>query len=339
MLNIVQKILKFVIQPCIVLLGKTKALLDSPLHLDPAWQDVSNVVEVRIITCARDIVPTICTIKSFIRLSRIKVNIYIHSDTSVTIWHKLILRYHLPCARLVTPQDEAKVKTTKYPYISRLRASWQGKKLVDVNLMKKTPKLLLVDPDVLFYRYPTEIIQWIYKGTKNMAMEDYKSFNVLSRAEFQKYLRVKRISRNINTGIVGLVDEAFRHHLAHIETFLRVVENIQTNDRKLSEEDVYSEYTRQSRHLLEQSAYSYYFSLNSYTTLLSRSRYLMYPKVIFRISPRPFYPNMPVAIHYAGQASRRNFYLDYLLQNKNNGPIYKKMFFLYQSLLFSNKPA
>lgn len=319
--------------PWISLMAKILILLDSPLTHSASFINVSKIVELRTITCGRDIFSTICSIKSFIRLSRLQMNIFIHSDITVGTWQKFLLKYHLPSAHLVQPADERSINTNRFSHITAFRKAWQGKKLIDTILMKKTVKVLIIDSDVCFYKYPEEIVQWIMKGKKNLIMKDYESFNILSKAEYIQYFGVKRISENINTGIIGLVDGVFKFDLKIIEKYLRIVKKIYTTDRKLSEDNVYSEFKRMNNHLIEQSVFCYLISLRPLFQILSLTKYFMYPMVIFRRTKRPFYPNMPVAIHYAGQANRRNYYLDYLLQNKFFGSLYNKLFCYYDNFL------
>ncbi len=293
-------------------LGKLKIILDHPLRIDQ-YENINRQVEIRIAISHHNIISSLCSLKSFFRTAKIQANCYAHIDDTVRYFDRLFIKYHLPHIRFVRYQQSNFPKQSSI--IQKLQKTWQGQKLFGMVKHAQTPKVLVLDSDILFFRKPTEILRWIKAGKNNIFMEDTGSFVAFSKSEFQYNFHVKRIKQNINTGIIGLIVNSKLIDIPKIRTFMALAPRI-INERLLP--DYETLYLKNNDHIIEQTLFIYLLSIHSSSHeqaffLLHKHKYVLYPHKKNLLKGRMICD--PIAIHYAGDMSiKHRLFEDYFLR-------------------------
>ncbi|QXV67507.1 glycosyl transferase [Mucilaginibacter sp. 21P] len=113
-----------------------------------------------------------------------------------------------PSSIVITAADteallDAGLPWQSYPRIRAKRETYPHlKKLTDVHIHSGDWKLVL-DSDMLFFKYPKELLDWINNPSKPFFLKDpitsyHYSFNLMEE------LTGKRITPNLNVGVIGL---------------------------------------------------------------------------------------------------------------------------------------
>jgi hypothetical protein len=116
----------------------------------------------------RDVDLYLVAIKSLLRWSQ-RLAVVVHSDGSLdrtTLDH---LRRHIPGARIVEPPEadsRAREMLKDRPALLRWRAHDAAyRRLIDVELARRTPRRIVLDADVIVLREPAEALRWAESGT------------------------------------------------------------------------------------------------------------------------------------------------------------------------------
>lgn len=304
-MNNMKKVYTLVRSKIIQVLSRILIVIEPPLSLS-GYENMSALIEIRTVTYQNTLFFTICMLKSFYRNSKISTSCFVHIDENVPWIGKLLLRYHLPFATLVEYPNDPVTKNTET--IDTFTPSFQGQKLIAGSDQCKTPKILLIDSDILFFRRPSHLIDWARKGSTYIFMEDTGNYVMLSKGEFKHYLGVKRVDENINTGIVGLIKTkplVDKKDLIHL---LKVTADI-INERRIP--DYERLFWKNNYILIEQTAYIYFLSkLSKHST---KPQYAILPGTQYQLVARADFTRNPTAIHYAG-ASKELMYDHYFRQ-------------------------
>ncbi len=124
-----------------------------------------DVCEIHVLTSADDWLNLLWALKTFYRYSRRNYALCIHDDGTLTPQALAALRHHFPEVRLIsreTADREVLASLAAYPRCLALRKSNKlSLKLFDFRHYLKSPRILLVDSDVLFFSEPTELLRRI----------------------------------------------------------------------------------------------------------------------------------------------------------------------------------
>jgi hypothetical protein len=176
-------------------------ILDTPPV--PCGSDES--FELRMLTCKRDVLEALWTLKSFFNYSELRPRVVIHDDGSLGAEDRQLLVHHVPGLRIVARAEaDAKVAPllAGHPHCSRYRfdpAFVLSLKLFDTNLLSTAPNVLLLDSDVLFFRKPTALEQHVQSGT-GCYQSDYQDSYVTTRAEMESRFALA-VPAHLNCGI------------------------------------------------------------------------------------------------------------------------------------------
>lgn len=114
--------------------------------------------------------PAIAMLQSFAHFSGLtkSVGLSIHADASLTPRDLSWLQERLPTARLVEhqPRDEriAAIYANR-PHCRRLAETYvPSPKLFQIPAMARAPRVIVLDPDMIFYRAPQRILDWVTSG-------------------------------------------------------------------------------------------------------------------------------------------------------------------------------
>jgi hypothetical protein len=95
----------------------------------------------------------------------------------------------------------------KFPYLRKTRETYfHLKKLTDIHAGKNGWKLVL-DSDMLFFKYPAEVSDWLKNPTENLALMDKKQSYGYSIA-FLENIAGHNLPRRINVGALGIKSES-----------------------------------------------------------------------------------------------------------------------------------
>jgi hypothetical protein len=104
-------------------------------------------------------------IKSFLRFGP-AARVAAHSDGSLTGVDENYLRVHVPGIRVVTAKEaDERAKNELNPFLSEWRArdaSWR--RVIDTELWCETPRRMIIDSDILTFRRPDAVLDWIAGG-------------------------------------------------------------------------------------------------------------------------------------------------------------------------------
>lgn len=181
--------------------------------------------ELRMLTCKRDVIDALWTLKSFFWCSELRPRVVIHEDGSFDEESCELLRKHLPGVAIERRVDsDARMRTllADYPSCARYRfdpAAVMSLKLFDVNMLSTAPGILLIDADILFFRPPADLRRHIQAGT-GCYMRDYQDAFVTNRAELEAQFEMPVLPM-VNCGLLFFPRQYF--DLAFLERYFTYV--------------------------------------------------------------------------------------------------------------------
>ena len=147
--------------------------------------------EVHSLLGSRHVGMCLWSIKSFLHHARRPFSIVLHDDGSLSLQDIENLQRHLPGVRVIRRADAdslirpivspweavqayrfGNLGTTDY---SR-RMSVFALKLLDFNLLTAASRILVLDTDVLFFRKPSEVLDWIDNNAEAQCMYCYEDY-------------------------------------------------------------------------------------------------------------------------------------------------------------------
>lgn len=182
------------------------------LHTPPTPTAVLNAgaaYELHLVCYFADYLSAMWALKSYLQYVDHDVHLYVHVQGHAPWWMRRRLLRHFPNARLVL-QDEADrivipwLAERRYTRLAQLRESAAVMlKLVDVALIGRLNRMLLLDSDVLFFKAPTELLAAAGDHTTTTFQQDAFSCYVLSREQALSAFQIELVER-VNTGIVAI---------------------------------------------------------------------------------------------------------------------------------------
>lgn len=183
-------------------------VLDTP-PMPTAPLTAAAAYELHLVCYFADYLSAMWALKSYLQYADQHVHLYLHVQGHAPWWMRRRLRRHFPDARLVL-QDEADrivipwLAARQYTRLAQLRASAAVMlKLVDVALIGRLNRVLLLDSDVLFFKAPTELLAAAGDPTATTFQQDAFSCYVLSREQARSAFQIELVER-VNTGIVAI---------------------------------------------------------------------------------------------------------------------------------------
>jgi len=199
-------------------------------------------LSVHLLTCHRDMVMLLWSLASYFRSFRVFGDLHIHSDGTLTVGDKKILKKYFPSARIVDSENFVRdyaEALDEYPVISRFRKEKNQyvllKKIIDPYFVSDKPLRLIIDSDLLWFCRPKEIEDAIERGIENPLM-------MRTRKKCPVFLRGKKFPEELsqlNSGIVLYKKKDFRP-----EVFSEYLNSI-------------DESNPENRHFIEQAGYAH----------------------------------------------------------------------------------
>jgi hypothetical protein len=124
-----------------------------------------STCEIHVLTCHRDWLDLIWSLKSLFAVCEYRFRVCIHEDGSVPTQAITALQHHFPDARVIrrSEADETvRLKLRNYPRCQALRnTNVLSLKVFDFAAYLESDRLLLLDSDVLFFERPAVLLQRI----------------------------------------------------------------------------------------------------------------------------------------------------------------------------------
>ncbi len=231
---------KYFIAPRIL---KKPMIIEKPIN--------NQNLSIHLLTCHRDLIITLWSLRSFYRVMPEIGRLYIHSDGSLDNQDKFIIAQFLPNAEIIEPSYFEKKyyhELVQSPAIKKLRLANKKnfllKKLIDPFFISAAPLRLIIDSDLLWFNQPTAVIQAIKNNAASSLM---MGNNGNCYVYFKNNERISAELASYNSGLVLYHRDNF--DLAKLEEYLgRLDEGHEANC-----------------HFMEQAGYAY--SLKNLTKL------------------------------------------------------------------------
>lgn len=135
------------------------------LKTEPIAQTDDRTCEIHVLTCSKDWLNLVWTLKTFYHYSNRRYALCIHDDGTLTKSDRESLQHHFPNARIIDRASaDARIFTEleAYPRCLEFRCSNHlAPKVFDFASYLESDRMLLLDSDILFYRSPIELLQRI----------------------------------------------------------------------------------------------------------------------------------------------------------------------------------
>jgi hypothetical protein len=206
-----------------------KILSTKPIVCGP-----DSELDVHALTCKRDVLKTLWSIKTFYHYSGVKFNLFIHSDGSLRKHHVEIFSRHFKNVRIISKEEadrDVGAFLEEYEYSLKYRRIGEfycSLKLFDPLMYSTNENILYVDSDILFFRTPVDVISYVNQGTPffNSDMNDEYSYDV----ELLNSLFNIGIQRRFNAGLIYFNKAEYVKRLEVIEAYFRKVDKLPPPD-------------------------------------------------------------------------------------------------------------
>ena len=147
---------------------RRKAILSTP----PVACDPDSSIEIHMQVCRRDWLNAFWTLKSFRRQANVDFGLFIYLDFNVPSGVRTLFQTHFPGANLACHEwlDE-QVRKRLVPIAPTLAALWRAHysptlyKMVNAWICARRQRVLYLDPDVLFFAPPSELLSFARSAT------------------------------------------------------------------------------------------------------------------------------------------------------------------------------
>ena len=182
-----------------IYLKRLKALCNKPTN---------KITAIHSMVCHADVLRYLVAIYSLLRNCQTIPKIIVHDDGTLTK-HDYQMISIIPNVSLITPQQADRRAKRVFRHHRRLlkyrQLSAFNKKLIHSLLFKNTfQQTLLLDSDVVFFRYPEEIIDFFVqrKKTNPIYLQDIKNAYITNRKALRTLFHINVLPR-VNSGLLG----------------------------------------------------------------------------------------------------------------------------------------
>lgn len=168
--------------------------------------DNSSNIEVVSVTSRQDYYMLVLSLKSLFLHSRENFSVLIFDDGSLRTKDIKFIKQNIIGAKVIKKNryDKRLAKYSKTIFLNkRIRNSPYVIKELGPIIFSKKNKLLFLDSDVLFFKQPNSIIDWIKGKHDIIFLSDYQNVYCLSNIE-SKYLFNLPLTPKVNSGLIGI---------------------------------------------------------------------------------------------------------------------------------------
>jgi hypothetical protein len=253
--------------------------------------------EIHIVTCKNHLLNAIWCLKTFYYYSGLRPKLVIHDDGSLGEKDiKELLKHFVNC-RIIKRKDADKELNqflSNYKYTQKARSYktfFCCLKFFDAFYYAEAEKILVLDSDILFFKKPSEMIEYI-KEDKPFFNSDYQNAYARPARELSAIMGMDILPK-VNAGLTFLRKEWCINNLDFMENYFEKAQNFRKG-------------LNDNRHEQTLSA----FLLSKYKAIRLNENY--------QISAKPI-TGQTISHHFCTDGSRKNFYkqgLRYLKQNR-----------------------
>ncbi|MBW3021071.1 hypothetical protein KY334_07280 [Candidatus Woesearchaeota archaeon] len=197
------------------------------LSSKPIICEANDNFELHILSCKKNLLDSLWSLKTFYHYSGLKSNLVIHSDGSLTKRDKRIYLKHFKNCKIIERDEATNYMETclkEYPISLSFRKRkpfYCSLKLFDPLFYSSNDNILYIDSDILFFKKPQEIIDYINKRIPffNSDMEDSYS---CSRERLNELFN-KDVCKKFNAGLMYFNKKEYLKKLDFIEDFFKTV--------------------------------------------------------------------------------------------------------------------
>ncbi len=165
-------------------------------------------MSVHTLVCNRHVPFYLYSVKSFLRMSKLKCKIFVYDDGTLTQEDRELLNYAVKGVNIVSfDGQEMLEKIREYPSSLRyFKEHILGKRLLGAYLNSDTKKMIFLDSDVLFFNEPKDVLEWANSTRKYSLFNQNEELSpkhgsvILNEGEFIN-LGAKKIDK-FNAGFV-----------------------------------------------------------------------------------------------------------------------------------------
>ncbi|MBP9822431.1 MAG: hypothetical protein KBC81_03255 [Candidatus Pacebacteria bacterium] len=253
-------------------------------NLSPYTKKEFDNFEVHMLCQEPDVQMIEWSIRSFLKHTGFYPKFIIHDDGTMTQRSGRILEERFSSVEVIFKSEARKRLQTKPGYTSLVKKfDEQGNKvslqLIDCYLLSNTEKVVLLDGDVLFFKKPIELIDFINGKTSFDAMvsKQYGSYDLKVKKEYsEKYHLEDRQAGLMNPGLISINKSAFPQ-----EKFIEFLENT------------------------ERPYGDYFLPMSGWGSLIAQTNYSFFPEDGYIIKGRP--TNQTTMKHFTSPR-RHEFY-------------------------------
>ena len=208
------------------------------LETKPIACDAEGPFEVHALTCEKDLVNTLWSLKTFYHFSETKPRLVIYEDGSLSEDSINILSGHFLNSQLVRRDqfhhdmnDLLKAHSLSLEY-SKLKRFYCAIKLFGPMCYSRSEHLLYFDSDVLFLRKPCELLEHIENGFP-FFMSDYQNAYFRSVDILTDLLDVK-IEHKVNAGLFHVAKKDLVDNMDLVESYFEKFSGLDNRARKVN---------------------------------------------------------------------------------------------------------
>ncbi len=235
-------------------------------RLKPYTHEGTSEFSVHMLCQESDVTMLQWSIRSFLKHTGLSPKIIIHDDGSMTAHSARLLENRFRNVKVLRKAD-ARAALQAHPGYTPLVRKFdeQGHKvslqLVDCYLLSDTPKVVLLDGDVLFFKKPVELIDFLFDRTPFDAMvsKQYGTYDLKVKKEYsEKYHLQERQAGFMNPGLIAIKKSAFPQ-----EKFIEFLENT------------------------ERPYGDYFLPMSGWGSLIAQTNYVFFPEDKYILKGRP----------------------------------------------------
>lgn len=181
-------------------------------------------VEVHSVVCADDVAMSLWSLSSFVAFSGLQPRIVLHDDGTLTDAHGQAYRRTFDGIEILdaASMDRATAEALRnYPVCAEFRRRpdfYCARKLFDILVAARSPTVLVLDSDVLFFRRPDVLLDRIARGVACFGSDYQSSYG--TTLEALSAWRGREVLPRVNAGLLHVPVEAYRQRLDLIERYL-----------------------------------------------------------------------------------------------------------------------
>jgi hypothetical protein len=194
----------------------------------PPVESYPNGLPIYFLTGEKFLYQTLFCIHSLSKHSSEKFKFILIDDGSFSASLIKRINKQLPHSGIITEEVieknlEKNLPETKYFTLRKKRREYPHiKKLIDIHTLDNRGWKLVLDSDMLFFEYPTAMVQWLKKTSQPLHMIDCTESYGYSRPLMEQLCR-SAIPQKINVGAIGLNSEAI--DWTDVESWVKTLED------------------------------------------------------------------------------------------------------------------